>query len=731
MVRIAAHDVPPIEHEAEHADAGIEWWFAQGCYEGPGLPQRRFMCSFFRHALAPIDGEQMVKSTSLSLAVLEAGSDRHSLRSLIEPTLLQHLLDWRKRFHESDLDRNVIDAYVHEAVTYGPPSPIRMSDAPVLLTADPFSITWDDHSLHQDGAGFRLAFTEPDGERRCQFTLDPLRPRLHMTGLGEPAIEPVVYSTCPTLELTGDVDGIPVTGRAWFDHQWGRSGWLLKQRSGGKVLGWTWCGINLDDGSDWIITIFRDMADRRCAVDQFAVICADDRAPRFTREVRAEAIRHWESPRTRIVYPIAWRFTIPDADAELIIEPIADDQELPTFGAMRATWEGAAVVHGTVAGRPVTGTARLELHGYGYILDFQQYVDQMVARVDQRIETFLPRTIDQSKALEYLGEPTWSHEPAAYTETIAAPMWDLMSRKGKHWRPILGLLMLEALGVKIEPYEELFCVVPELCHTAALVVDDVEDDSTIRRGDACLHLRYGMDVAINAANTVYFLPFLLVGNHPHLTERQRVDTYRLMVRFFVRSHFGQSTDIYWSRNMTGENLSRWLTDSAPAKLFQMYAYKTAAGVEGLTELACIIAGSDEATRHACASYARSVGVAFQIIDDANDFSDSPRRRKPIGEDLAAGKLTYVIVRAMEQLSGADGARLRTILSTRELRADPSACVEGIDLVRRSGVIARCREEAHAMVEDAWKVLSRHIPPSEPKTMLRALCSDLVNLAHDA
>ncbi len=97
-----------------------------------------------------------------------------------------------------------------------------------------------------------------------------------------------------------------------------------------------------------------------------------------------------------------------------------------------------------------------------------------------------------------------------------------------------------------------------------------------------------------------------------------------------------------------------------------------------------------------------------------------------GDDLAAGKLTYVIVRALELLDSPDRSRLRQILCSERLRQDPQTLEEGIALVRKSGSLAECQTGALAMAERAWRDFSRYVPPSEPKVMLRLFSKNLLN-----
>jgi geranylgeranyl pyrophosphate synthase len=110
-------------------------------------------------------------------------------------------------------------------------------------------------------------------------------------------------------------------------------------------------------------------------------------------------------------------------------------------------------------------------------------------------------------------------------------------------------------------------------------------------------------------------------------------------------------------------------------------------------------------------------VSFQILNDIRDF-DGKENGRQCGEDLASGKLTYVIVRAMEMLPDTDRKRLEKIVCSKRLRKNPEHLAEGIALVRKSGALGACNKEARTLVEKGWHGFSPGIPPSEHKLMLR-------------
>ena len=116
----------------------------------------------------------------------------------------------------------------------------------------------------------------------CDLSLKPLSPRYLIEGIGASFDRPMAYATYPRLGLNGAFGDEEVKGSAWFDHQWGSASWFLSQPSGGNVFGWDWVGINGDDGSDWIILIFRDMESRKI-LNKIAILFKDHAAPGFSR----------------------------------------------------------------------------------------------------------------------------------------------------------------------------------------------------------------------------------------------------------------------------------------------------------------------------------------------------------------------------------------------------------------------------------------------------------------
>ncbi len=718
----------PLSDESARESAPVEWWFVQGVYSGQGTGTRHFMASLFRFRVSD-DEAPPEHGFSLLLSVLEPG-----VKPEISARVDRRLVDWAARriddYRGSNVEEVLIDICKRETLRHGPPRPVKLSQGEASLSNDPLSIKLDDYSFRQSESGFELEFAEPQSGRVCSFRLSPEVPRKKLTlqkDDGAP-IDSVCYSY-PSLGLDGTVDGRPVKGEAWLDHQWGEEN-LSRDESGTRVIGWDWLGFNFDDGSSGLVTVQKDAAsgERRAGL---AALWPRIGPESTTRDFSLEPVRHWVSGVTRVRYPVAWRLRVPALEVDLTFEPLWDDQEILFFDMTVTVWEGAGKVTGTIKGRPVSGRARGEFYGYGLVADSREYLDRFTDSIQGHLEEFLPRIIDDQRLEQMVGKPHWRHDPQVYNKTIAGPVWDLIDRKGKSWRPVFILLLLETLGKLSKPYEALLSVPVELAHTGALIIDDVEDNSDIRRGKECIHLRYGVDVAINAGTTLFFLPTRLIDSHPLLSSDQKLALHSIAMNHIVRAHLGQATDIHLSRDLTRETLEQWRNGPLLQKIMQMYAFKTGTAVIGAAESVAVIAEADDALREEAMAFARDFGVSFQIVDDVLNFSESPEWRKTCGEDLREGKITYVILRAIELLQDPERERLVEILCSARLRTEPSTHREGIDLVRISGALAASTEEAMDLFKKAWDRFADQVPPSWPKWMLYAVCSKLVNLAHDA
>lgn len=706
----------------------IEWWFLQGHYKEDNCENKYFMLSLFKHKVNDAFLKEQL-TFSFILSVCDPSKAEYQTVSQIDPKVVDLLKNVFKKNFNTNLDKALIEAYMDELIKYGPPKPIECLENPQIDYNNKV-FNWGNLSLKFEDNCLKVEFQEPDTKKHCKFVFKKNKPGIHINDFNIEQVKTMEYASYTSLLLEGMVDSKSVKGDAWFDHQWGDyGGWFFGDSKQGKLLGWDWLGVNLDDQRDLLIMVHKDMQSNK-AVYKYAILVDKHKPPLLINDFDVQVKRYWQSPKTKINYPISSKIIIPQIKAEIDFEAVFDNQEIEVLGFIRAIWEGAGKVTGKIDGKQVSGVARLELYGYGFIFDFQDYLKIVAEDIDKHIEDFLPKILTQSKLEEYVGKPTWRHEPYAYTKTILEPVWDLMQRQGKHWRPIFGLLLMETLGIDSKKFEKLISLISELTHTGALIIDDIEDNSQLRRSQECIHLKYGIDVAINAGNTIYFLPYLLLAQQQYINETQRNDLYNVMVKQFVQAHFGQALDIYWSRNMNFDNLKLWIEDNLGDKILQMYEYKTASAVMGLSDVVSVVGSLDSQTRKNCCDLARAFGVSFQVIDDVLNFSDSSKWTKTRGEDLRQGKLSYVIYKALFLLKNKQRDRLIEILCSKELRESKEGLAEGIELIDKSNSLEICKQEAQVMIRTQWDNFSKKVSPSQSKVMLKLLCFSLLHIAFE-
>ncbi len=148
-----------------------------------------------------------------------------------------------------------------------------------------------------------------------------------------------------------------VTGSAWFDHQWGD---FIAVGGGG----WDWFAINLDDGTDLMLSLNRDI-DGSYPIVYGTLVDAAGGSRNLPREAFAvEVTDRWLSPTTGADYPAGWRITIPGEDLEITLRPTVANQELDTRATTTIYWEGSQVVEARRGDKPLGGEAYVELTGY-------------------------------------------------------------------------------------------------------------------------------------------------------------------------------------------------------------------------------------------------------------------------------------------------------------------------------------------------------------------------------
>ncbi|MFQ6073642.1 MAG: polyprenyl synthetase family protein [Candidatus Bathyarchaeia archaeon] len=352
-------------------------------------------------------------------------------------------------------------------------------------------------------------------------------------------------------------------------------------------------------------------------------------------------------------------------------------------------------------------------------IDIERFLKEKAPLIDQLIEKYIPRDFERNSLVFELSPPRYGLSLEALNQTIAKPLWDFLERGGKRWRPTMFLLVIEALGEDPKKFLD-FAIIPEVIHNGTIMVDDVEDDSTLRRGKPCTHRMFGIDIAINAGNAMYFLPLLtLIKNKDKLPPKALNKIYEIFTKEMINISLGQAMDIAWHRGLANADL---ITE---AQYLQMCAYKTGTLARMAAKMAAVLADAGEDVVEKIGRFAEAVGVAFQIQDDILDLTSEKFAEKKggRGQDITEGKRTLMVIHTLEKAELGDKERLKEILKmhTTEQRLRD----EAISIMQKYGSIDYAKKYARNLVQQSWKEVDKILPPSDAKEKLRAFARYLV------
>eukprot|EP01120_Amphizonella_sp_Union-15-10_P000902 TRINITY_DN1097_c0_g1_i1.p1 TRINITY_DN1097_c0_g1~~TRINITY_DN1097_c0_g1_i1.p1 ORF type:complete len:387 (+),score=88.06 TRINITY_DN1097_c0_g1_i1:97-1161(+) len=335
--------------------------------------------------------------------------------------------------------------------------------------------------------------------------------------------------------------------------------------------------------------------------------------------------------------------------------------------------------------------------------------------VDDYIKTVLPKQFSQETLKKFCGEPSYAYDLESASKAVLDPIWDILSRGGKRWRPVLVMLVAEALGGK--PENVLPCAYAcELIHNGTLVVDDIEDDSKLRRGEPCLHLKFGIDVAVNAGNAMYFLPVLLFKElKKTFSDAVIVKAYELYVQELTNLHLGQGLDIWWHNGKRNPNIDEYL---------QMCAYKTGTLARLSVRLSTLLSGGSDEQMETIGKFAEAIGVAFQIQDDLLNLTGDTLGKGGCGEDIHEGKRSLMVIHSLENATEQKKARLLEILGKKT--EDVVLIQEAIDIMKETKSMQFSQDKAKFIVQSAWDALSPKLTESDAKHKLKIFADFLVS-----
>ncbi len=255
-------------------------------------------------------------------------------------------------------------------------------------------------------------------------------------------------------------------------------------------------------------------------------------------------------------------------------------------------------------------------------MDLSRYLKTQTALVDRALDRFLPKE---------------SVKPA----TIHKAMRYSLFAGGKRLRPVLTIAAAEACGGKAADALQAACAV-ECIHTYSLIHDDLPcmDDDDLRRGRPTNHKVFGEGIAVLAGDALLTIAFEILAK----TKSTR--------RYNAASQVAELAHAAGSRWLVGGQVADLEGEGRPltaAELEYIHRCKTAALLTASIRLGAMSANATEAQLKALTTFGQSVGLAFQVIDDILDVTQSSEKLgKTAGKDINAQKATYPAIHGLDK-----------------------------------------------------------------------------------
>ena len=244
----------------------------------------------------------------------------------------------------------------------------------------------------------------------------------------------------------------------------------------------------------------------------------------------------------------------------------------------------------------------------------------------------------------------------------------LIAGGGKRMRPMLTLACGRLLDYPGTRHHKLAAAV-EFIHTATLLHDDVVDGSGLRRGRRTANIIWGNPASVLVGDFLFSRSFEL------MVEDGSLKVLKILSRASSVIAEGEVDQLTAQRRI----------DTTEDHYLGIISAKTAALFAAACRIAAVVAERDEAVEEALDSYGRNLGIAFQLIDDAIDYSsDAETMGKGVGDDFRDGKVTLPVILAVARGSEADRTFWRDAMEGR--RSSDEDLARATRLLRGTGAI---------------------------------------------
>jgi len=340
--------------------------------------------------------------------------------------------------------------------------------------------------------------------------------------------------------------------------------------------------------------------------------------------------------------------------------------------------------------------------------DVIKIISELKPLIDKEIEKHIPKK----------GKP----------EVLFNGCWEYFEYGGKRFRPALIAISCETLDGKVKDTIPAGAAL-EIAHTFLLIHDDIEDDSKIRRGKQCLHIKYGVPHAINIGDYLMMKVYetLLSGQKIWGSEKT-IKILQLITEMLLETGEGQAMEIEQRGKDLTEATMKWY-ETMSLKKTGYYTGGTPCAIGG------VIAGGTEKEIEALKKFGYAVGIAFQIQDDILNVTMSEKEEsiapgatgggygKDFAGDIKEGKRTLLVVHAFENANREDKTKMSQLIGKKNITMEGKR--EVINIMKKYGSIDYTKEYARNIVRQAIKDLRKVIPERKGRKKLESIAYFLI------
>jgi len=274
---------------------------------------------------------------------------------------------------------------------------------------------------------------------------------------------------------------------------------------------------------------------------------------------------------------------------------------------------------------------------------------------------------------------------------------------GKRLRPLITLLAARACGYRGERHIITAAII-EFIHTATLLHDDVVDASDLRRGQDTANSIFGNEASVLVGDFLYSRAFQLMV---------QVGQMRIMDVLADATNTIAEGEVLQLMNCKDP-------ETTEQRYMDVIYRKTAKLFEAGAQIGAILADQTRAVEKALVDYGRELGLAFQLVDDALDYSSNTGELgKQVGDDLAEGKPTLPLIYALQRGSPREQLMIRRAIE--QGGRDDIGAIQ--DTIQSTGALAYTAAKARDCADRARSALD-----PVPDSPFKAALSDLADFA---